>query len=239
MTVQELTRAIRNDRHFSKQVATIMEKPDKRAEYGELNEPLAPNLQDYLERKQIRLYIHQAEVIEKVRAGRNVALVTATASGKTLAFTLPVFEQLPAKPGATALFLYPMKALSYDQLKEIQEMEKETGIDLKAAVYDGDTPKADRKTIRENSCLILSNPHALHWYLSWHRLWSWFFRNLRFVVIDEAHWYRGIFGTNVAFLLRRLQRILEHYGSDPQFIVSSATMADPLEHARSLTGKHG
>ena len=237
MSVKKLISAILNNRDLKRQVSTIIDKPETQPQYGELDKPLAPNLQDYLDSNQIRLYTHQTDVIEKVRAGCNVALVTSTASGKTLAFTLPVFEKLSTEPDATALFLYPMKALSYDQLQEIKELEGGTGIDLNAAVYDGDTPKGERKSIRENSRLILSNPHALHWYLSWHRLWAGFFRNLRFVVIDEGHWYRGIYGTNVAFLLRRLLRILEYYRSDPQFIIASATMADPLEHARSLTGK--
>jgi DEAD/DEAH box helicase domain-containing protein len=237
MSVQKLISTIQSSSELRKQVAAIIEKAEITPKYSELKKKLPPMLQQYLTRNQICLYSHQTEVIEKVRAGSNVALVTSTASGKTLAFTIPIFEQLLTVPDSAALILYPMKALSYDQLGEIKEMEKETAIDLKAAVYDGDTPKARRKSIRENSRLILSNPHALHYYLSWHRLWSGFFRKLRLIVIDEAHWYRGIFGTNVAFLLRRLRRILEHYQSDPQFIISSATMADPLEHAASLTGK--
>ncbi len=237
MSVEEMINAILDNQALKNQVSTCIEKPDTQPQYEPLEKPLPLSLQDYLDRNQIRLYTHQADVIEKVRGGLNVALVTATASGKSLAFTLPVFERLSAECGATALFLYPMKALSYDQLQEIKELEEGTGINLNAAVYDGDTPKKERKNIRENSRLILSNPHALHWYLSWHRLWAEYFRNLRFVIIDEGHWYRGIFGTNVAFLLRRLLRILEYYRSDPQFIIASATMADPLEHARSLTGK--
>lgn len=238
MSVQKLIGTILDNKTFHKQVSKIINKQDIQPRYGKLGKPLPHKLDEYLTRNQIRLYTHQADVIEKVRADYNVALVTATASGKTLAFTLPVLEKLWSNPDATALFLYPMKALSYDQLEEIKELERGTGINLNAAVYDGDTPKEKRKNIRENSRLILSNPHALHWYLSWHRLWDRFFRNLQFVVIDEGHWYRGIYGTNVAFLLRRLLRILEFYRSDPQFIISSATMADPLEHAEALTGKH-
>lgn len=237
MTVEKFTNTMLNDKEFQKHISTIIEIPDSQPQYGKLVFPLPFELQRYLECNDIKLYTHQAEVIEEVRSGSNVVLVTATASGKTLAFTLPVLEKLLQEPDATALFLYPMKALAYDQLQEMREMEKGTGINLTAAVYDGDTPKAERKKIREKSRLILSNPHALHWYLSWHHLWSGFFKNLRFIVIDEGHWYRGIFGTNVAFLLRRLQRILEYYNSNPRFIVASATMADPREHARALTGK--
>ncbi|MGI5881873.1 MAG: DEAD/DEAH box helicase [Dethiobacteria bacterium] len=237
MSIRNLISTIQGSKELRKQVATIIEKAEVPPRYGKLSSKLPAALQQYLRRKQIYLYSHQAEVIEKVRSGSNVALVTSTASGKTLAFTIPIFEQLLKVPNSSALILYPMKALSYDQLKEIRELEKETSTQLGAAVYDGDTPKERRRSIRENSRLILSNPHALHYYLAWHRLWKGFFRKLRLVVIDEAHWYRGIFGTNVAFLLRRLRRILEYYGSDPQFIISSATMADPLEHAALLTGK--
>ncbi len=237
MSVHELIKTIQNNRDLHKQVSTIMEKKDAPPQYAHLEQPLPAPIQCYLEDQGIQLYIHQAEVLEKARAGSDVALVTSTASGKTLAFLLPVFEKLLYEPHSTALFIYPMKALSYDQLKEMLHMEKETGTDLKTAVYDGDTPKSARKAIRDKSRIILSNPHALHWYLAWHRLWSRFFRNLQYIIVDEAHWYRGIFGTNVAFLLRRLRRILEYYGSDPQFIISSATMADPQEHAKSLTGK--
>ncbi|NLC51773.1 MAG: DEAD/DEAH box helicase, partial [Firmicutes bacterium] len=132
----------------------------------------------------------------------------------------------------------PMKALAYDQLKEFKSLEKGTGIAFSPAVYDGDTPKSKRRGIRNKSRVILTNPHALHLYLSWHKLWQRFFSNLKFVVIDEAHWYRGIFGSNVAYLLRRLQRILDYYQNpEPQFILASATMADPVEHAQKLTGR--
>lgn len=238
MSVRELMKTIQNNRDLKKHVSTIIERKDTPPQYGQLGQTLPTPIQSYLENHHIQLYIHQTEVLEKARAGSNVALVTSTASGKTLAFMLPVFEKLLQDPYSTALLIYPMKALSYDQLKEIQQVEQKTGLDFKTAVYDGDTPKAERKTIRDNSRIILSNPHALHWYLAWHRLWSRYFSKMRYIIIDEAHWYRGIFGTNVAFLLRRLRRILEYYGSDPQFITSSATMADPQEHAQNLTGKN-
>lgn len=184
----------------------------------------------------IKLYSHQVEVIENVRDGNNVVLTTSTASGKSIAFTLPILEGLLGT-SSTALFLYPMKALTYDQLKNIQEAERETAIELHPAVYDGDTPKSRRRNIRETSRVILTNPYALHYYLAWHRIWARFFANLKYLVIDEGHWYRGVYGTNVAFLLRRFFRILDYYGSNPQIIIASATMSDPLDHATKLTSK--
>ena len=166
-----------------------------------------------------------------------MAIVTPTASGKTLAFNIPVLEALTKDPKATALYLYPTKALTNDQLKVLRELEKETGIQAYPNVYDGDTPQSQRASIRENSKIILSNPYGLHQYLPWHYKWRSFLGNLKFVVIDEAHVYRGVFGSNVAMLLRRLMRVCNYYHADPQIILSSATIANPEEHAKKLTGK--
>lgn len=210
--------------------------PAKPPQYGQLKQPFPKVIDDYLKNKGIELYSHQTEVIEKIRDGKNVVLTTSTASGKTLAFILPILEGLD-ETLSTALFLYPMKALTYDQLKNIQEIEEETAIDIRPAVYDGDTPKSARRNIRETSRIILTNPYALHYYLSWHHIWTRFFANIKYLVVDEGHWYRGVYGTNVAFLLRRLFRILEYYDSNPQIIMASATMADPLGFAHKLTGK--
>jgi DEAD/DEAH box helicase domain-containing protein len=219
------------------QIVAVHELPAKGAEYAELKEPLPEPLQRYLSAKGIRLYSHQVEAIERIRSGENVVIATPTASGKTLAFNLPIFERLYRDKQATALYLYPLKALTNDQLRTIREMEKATGLALEAAVYDGDTPQHLRPGIRERSRLVLTNPYALHEYLPWHYKWKRFFRNLEFVVIDEGHRYRGVFGSNVAMLIRRLRRILKYYGSDPQFILSSATIANPEEFAEKLTGK--
>ena len=221
---------------LEKKGALVVELPARLPVYSEPSPPLPENLQRYLTGQGIRLYSHQVELLKKVRAGKNVVLTTSTASGKTLAFTLPVAEQLMENPFATALMIYPMKALSYDQLKGLVDLEQ-AALELNPAVYDGDTPRSLRKEIRETSRAIITNPHALHYYLPWHPMWKRFFSNLEFVVLDEAHWYRGIFGTNVAFLLRRLFRILDHYGAHPRLIVSSATMADPVSHAGNLTGQ--
>ncbi len=166
-----------------------------------------------------------------------MVIATPTASGKTLAFNIPVLEALTKDPKATALYLYPTKALTNDQLKVLRELEKDTGIKADANIYDGDTPQHQRASIRENSRIILTNPYGLHQYLPWHYKWRTFLQNLKFIVIDEAHVYRGVFGSNVAMMLRRLLRVCSFYHANPKIILSSATIANPKEHANKLTGK--
>ncbi|MGH8903344.1 MAG: DEAD/DEAH box helicase [Egibacteraceae bacterium] len=207
------------------------------ARYGQLSPPLPAVLQQFLDDRGIQLYRHQVAAIEHVRAGRNVVLATPTASGKTLAFNLPVFARLERDPQATALYLYPTKALANDQLRSLQQLQAATGLDLGAAVYDGDTPAQAKRRIRGRSRVVLSNPHALHHYLPNHRLWKRFLANLAVVVIDEAHWYRGVLGSNVALLFRRLRRITERYGSSPTVVLASGTIANPGEHASRLVGE--
>ncbi|MBC7105387.1 MAG: DEAD/DEAH box helicase, partial [Firmicutes bacterium] len=219
------------------QVAGVHEEEPLPARYGTPDPPLPGSLEGMLARRGIRLYCHQAEVLNLARAGRDAVLCTPTASGKTLSFCLPVFEALLRDPEATALFLYPMKALAYDQLAAVRGFESGAGLDLGVEVYDGDTPDSKRRKIRERSRVVLSNPHAMHRYLRYHRLWERFYRGLKFVVLDEAHWYRGVFGSHVAYVLRRLFRVAEHYGSRPQVLAASATMADPAEHLGKLCGR--
>jgi DEAD/DEAH box helicase domain-containing protein len=223
-------------RRCSEAIAHVELLPAKSPSYAELSKSLPEPLEGHLRGQGLKLYTHQAEMIELVRAGANVLLATPTASGKTLAFNLSVFEGLYSDPEATALYIYPLKALTQDQLQTIHKLEAETGIPVQAAVYDGDTPESLRPTIRERSRIILTNPYALHQYLPWHHKWRRFFANLKFVVLDEVHAYRGVFGSNVALLMRRLRRIVEHYGARPQFILSSATLANPEEHSRKLVG---
>ncbi len=211
--------------------------PAQEACYGELEKPLPENISAYLQKKKIRFYSHQAEAINKARQCKNVIINTHTASGKTLAFNIPVFDALANDKKATSLYIYPSKALTNDQLKVLREIEQGTGIKADSNVYDGDTPKEQRAFIRENSRIILTNPYGLHLYLPWHKLWRSFFGNLRYIILDEAHVYRGVFGSNVAMLLRRLLRICKYYHSEPQIILSTATIANPQEHAKKLTGK--
>ena len=222
---------------YKKQIVNVEEIPAQEASFGELEKPLPENLQTCILNRKIKLYSHQAQAINLARQGKNVVIATPTASGKTLAFNIPVLEALTKDPKATALYLYPTKALTNDQLKVLRELEKETGIKADANVYDGDTPQHQRASIRENSRIILSNPYGLHQYLPWHYKWRTFLQNLKFIVIDEAHVYRGVFGSNVAMLLRRLLRICSFYNANPQIILSSATIANPQEHPKKLTGK--
>jgi DEAD/DEAH box helicase domain-containing protein len=228
---------LKSQKGYKQQIVHIEEIPSREASWGELEKPLSDSLQRYIDQKGIRLYTHQACAINKARQGKNVVIVTPTASGKTLSFNIPVFEALSGDPKATALYLYPTKALTNDQLKVLRELEKETKTEVYPNVYDGDTPTHQRSNIRENSRIILSNPYGLHKYLAWHYKWRSFFHNLKFIIIDEGHVYRGVLGSNVAMLLRRLLRICEYYRSDPKVIISSATIANPQEHAQKLTGK--
>jgi DEAD/DEAH box helicase domain-containing protein len=204
--------------------------------YGTPELPLGETLESFLDQQGIHLYSHQCEAINRIRSGKNVIITTPTASGKTLAFNLPVFESLALDQEARALYLYPTKALSNDQLITLKQMTQFTGIPASPAIYDGDTPQSQRAAIRENSRIVISNPHEMHQVLSWHAKWRPFFSGLKFIVIDEAHRYRGVFGSHIAFLLRRLLRLCHFYGSSPQVILSTATLANPLEFAGKLTG---
>jgi DEAD/DEAH box helicase domain-containing protein len=237
MDMEKYIRFLKGVKGYKQQIVHVEEISAREACYGKLDNPLPNCIQAYLNRKEIKLYSHQACAINKARQGKNVVIVTPTASGKTLSFNVPVFEALFTDEASTALYLYPTKALTNDQLKVLCELEKETGVEAFPNVYDGDTPTHQRANIREGSRIILSNPYGLHKYLPWHYKWRRFFQNLKFIVIDEGHVYRGVFGSNVAMLLRRLLRICEHYGSEPQIIISSATIANPQEHAQKLTGK--
>jgi DEAD/DEAH box helicase domain-containing protein len=236
MPAADLIRQLSCNPKYRDHIAHIEEFPARDAVYGGPEGDLPDPLAAYLEKRRIRLYSHQSRMLDHIRRGRHTIITTPTASGKTLSFNLPIFERLMHDECATALYLYPTKALSNDQQKTIAEMEKWTGLGLNAAVYDGDTPQGRRPAIRERSRLVISNPYELHQILPWHHKWSRFLARLQFIVIDEAHRYRGIFGSHIAFLIRRLRRICEFYGAHPQFILSTATLANPREFAEKLTG---
>ncbi len=217
---------------FSEQGASLEELPDG----------VSPSLRQALEGQGIRkLYSHQAEAIEKVFAGENVALITPTASGKTLAYNVPVFERLLRDPGARALYLFPLKALAQDQLsgaEELLSLLPPSSPRPEVAVYDGDTSPHRRERVRLNAPrLLISNPDMLHHgILPHHDRWAPFLEGLKFVVVDELHTYRGVFGTHIAQVLRRLLRVASLYGASPQLIACSATLANAAELARELTG---
>ena len=226
----------KNDIRFRKKIEHVETIPAKEASYKKVDK-LEKKILDYLEEKEIKLYKHQALAIEKSREDKNIIITTPTASGKTLSFNLPVLEELIKDNDACALYIYPAKALSYDQLKVLRKFDEKLDLDINPNPYDGDTPKAKRYKIRQESRVILTNPYQIHLILQWHHQWERFYSNLKYIVIDEAHYYKGIFGSNVAFLIRRLKRIANFYGSDPKFILSSATLANPLELAEKLTGE--
>ena len=226
----------KNDIRFRRKIEHVETIPSKEASYKKVDK-LEKKILKYLEEREIKLYEHQALAIEKSREDKNIIITTPTASGKTLSFNLPVLEELIKDNDACALYIYPAKALSYDQLKVLRQFDEELDLDLNANPYDGDTPKAKRYKIRQESRVILTNPYQIHLILQWHHQWERFYSNLKYIVIDEAHYYKGIFGSNVAFLIRRLKRIANFYGSNPKFILSSATLANPLELAEKLTGE--
>ncbi|MFP4508350.1 MAG: DEAD/DEAH box helicase [Candidatus Acetothermia bacterium] len=236
MKIPEVIDGLKDRNWYEGQIEHVELLPERSAEYGDSD--FDDRIGDYLEEEDIELFDHQAEAIKLANRGENVIITTPTASGKTLAFNVPVFDRMLEDPNSRALYIYPTKALSQDQLKTLKGMEAGLGLDLDPAVYDGDTPREARPGIRGNSRIIISNPYGFHYYLEWHHKWRGFFRNLDYVVLDEVHSYRGVFGSNVAMVIRRMKRVFDHYGSDPQFILSSATIANPLEHARELVGEN-
>src|ERR687898_3258271 len=180
------------------------------------------------------LYTHQADAWDAAQRGEHVIVTTGTASGKTLAFNLPVLDAIARQPKTRALYLYPTKALAQDQLRSLQDL-RVPGV--KAAIYDGDTEIDRRWQIRKWANLVLTNPDMLHvGLLPHHERWADALHNLRYVVVDEAHVYRGVFGSHVGNVLRRLRRAAAMYGAEPQFLLASATIANPDELARSLVG---
>lgn len=219
------------------QIVHVESIPARPARYEDPEPPLHPRVAAILAKIGIeRLYTHQAQAIWAIREGRDVAIVTSTASGKTLCYNVPVLERFAVDPSATALYLFPTKALAQDQLRGLVRYR---GIDsempIVAGTYDGDTPPNARRKLRDDANIILTNPDMLHQgILPRHPSWGRFFASLAFVVIDEMHTYRGVFGSNVANVIRRLERICDHYGASPQFICCSATIANPKELAEKL-----
>src|SRR5436309_8329770 len=218
-------------------VTLLRRFPPRPAQTVPIPEAVDPRLADALRARGItELYTHQARAFEVLQKGGHVVAVTPTASGKTLCYNLPVLQALLRDPAARALYLFPTKALAQDQLAELEGLAKQLP-EMRMFTYDGDTPQAARRAVRARANLVLTNPDMLHsGILPHHTKWATLFQNLRYVVIDELHAYRGVFGSHVANLLRRLRRICRHYGADPQFIMASATIANPREHAQNIIG---
>lgn len=222
--------------HYRNQIAHIANLPAQEARFAELSAPLPAALNQALDNLDIKqLFAHQAQAVEKARQNKSFVVVTATASGKTLCYHLPILERRLEEIGAKALYLYPTKALAQDQLRGLLRLQEAGEMGFKCGTYDGDTPSSTRSALRDRADMILTNPDMLHMgILPTHARWAHFFEQLRYVVIDEVHTYRGIFGSNVANVLRRLNRICAHYGSSPQFICASATIANPQELCEKL-----
>ena len=220
-------------------VRAVRHQPARAARYGDFPAALQGDMVKALGERGIqKLYTHQAAAIEQSLGGENVVVVTPTASGKTLCYNLPVVHTLLNDSAARALYLFPTKALAEDQRLELQKLNDSLGSPFTCHSYDGDTPSDARRSIRDKANVILTNPDMLHTgILPHHTKWAKLFENLRYFVIDELHFYRGVYGSHLANVIRRLKRICEFYGSKPQFICCSATIANPNELAQSITGQ--
>jgi DEAD/DEAH box helicase domain-containing protein len=217
-------------------ITAIHQIPAREAQWAPMPDWIRPELAEaYRAKGLVQLYSHQAEAAGRVRKGRNVVVVTPTASGKTLCYNLPVLNAVLENPDTRALYLFPTKALAQDQLAELEDLGRRTGERWGVFTYDGDTPADARRAIRQQGHIVITNPDMLHTgILPHHTQWTRLFENLSFVVIDELHAYRGVFGSHLANVLRRLRRIARFYGKSPQFICSSATIANPGELAGRL-----
>src|SRR5215212_2223119 len=218
-------------------IAATRHFPARAAVHAPFPASLDPRLGEALRARGItELYSHQARTWDVIQGGDNAVVVTPTASGKTLCYNLPVLQALLHQPDARVLYLFPTKALAQDQLAELEQLAKQLP-ELRMFTYDGDTPQDARRAVRARANLVLTNPDMLHsGILPHHTKWASLFQNLRYIVIDELHAYRGVFGSHLANVLRRLARICAHYGSSPQFIMASATIANPAELASRITG---
>ena len=240
MDAETFIQRLGNADFFKSQIAHVEPLAPRPAVFADVAGGVHCAVQATLDEQGIeQLYCHQADAINLIRQGKNVVVVTGTASGKTLCYNIPIIEALIDNAQATTLMIYPTKALAQDQLRGVGKFLR-TGDDVNflAGTYDGDTPAPLRRRLRDGGNLVLTNPDMLHQgILPHHARWNRFFTNLKHVVIDEVHAYRGVFGSHLANVMRRLHRICRHYGSNPQFICCSATIANPQEHAERITGR--
>jgi DEAD/DEAH box helicase domain-containing protein len=237
--LQEIIQYLKLDNGASENIIHWETIEAKEAKTSPMPEDIHPLLKKALQERGINeLYTHQKTAYEKVGSGNSIVAVTPTASGKTLCYNLPVLQEIIKDPKARALYMFPTKALAQDQKSEINELIQEAGLNINSYTYDGDTPANVRQKVRKAGHIVITNPDMLHSaILPHHTKWVSLFENLKFVVIDELHIYRGVFGSHVANVIRRLRRICQYYGSDPLFICTSATIANPLELAENLTEK--
>src|SRR5512143_202966 len=236
MPLESLLLQLRADRSFMRDVVAWERVPARPGRYAPFPATLDSRLMEVLRTRGIdQLYTHQAAAIDGVLRGEHVCVVTSTASGKTLCYNLPVLNTLLHDSQATALYLFPTKALANDQLTALSELLRDLRQPVAVQTYDGDTSRERRKAARNAGGIVITNPDMLHTgILPHHTQWAQLFQALRYVVIDELHTYRGVFGSHFANVIRRLKRICKFYGSSPQFILASATIANPRQLAERL-----
>ncbi len=236
LTLAEWLVRAKDNRRFRENATSITHIPASPGSFAPYPKWLNPNLHNVLAKRGLtRLYSHQAQAIDLIRQGKDVVLVTPTASGKTLCYNLPVLQKILEEPETRALYLFPTKALANDQMNEVHGLISDLKADIKTFTYDGDTPDDARQAIRKQGHVVVTNPDMLHTgILPHHTKWQKLFTNLKYVVVDELHVYRGVFGSHLTNVLRRLKRICRFYGQDPIFICCSATVANPKEHAENL-----
>ncbi len=239
MNLEQFLDQLRHDKSIADNLSCWQTLPSVPAQYGDFPAALDHRIVTALRERGIeQLYTHQSMAVEQALAGQSVVVVTPTASGKTLCYNLPVLSAILKDPASRALYLFPTKALAQDQVVEVKALADRLGADIKSYVYDGDTAPAVRQICRQAGHIVITNPDMLHTgVLPHHTKWVKLFENLKYVVIDELHQYRGVFGSHLANLLRRLRRICQFYGSDPVFLCSSATIANPAELAEGLIGR--
>jgi DEAD/DEAH box helicase domain-containing protein len=238
--IKEYLQSLIKSERLGSQVVFHTVLPEEAARWSKMKSDWSPEIHQALKARGIRkLYQHQVQAIELIQGGQHVIVATPTASGKTLIYNLPTLEKFQKENNSKSLYIFPLKALAQDQLRAFEHLAAEFG-DIKptAAIYDGDTSAYRRKRIREAPPnVILTNPEMLHLsFLAHHRKWQAFFKDLKTVVVDEVHTYRGVMGSHVALIFRRFQRICQHYGAAPTFVFSSATVANPARLAGQLTG---
>ena len=232
----DFIRFIKSQDYYSGQITHVEHIPELKARYDNLKKPLQKRLQRWLDNNQIKLWRHQAEAINSIREGNNTVIVTSTASGKSLCYNLPVLDKLLNDEKSTALYVFPTKALARDQFSTLSKLLAETKIkQYRAGVYDGDIEPHEKRKVLNNANIVITNPYGLHFYLPWFKQkWRRICSNLSYIVLDEIHVYRGIFGSNFALLMRRLKRLLKSYNVKPVWILSSATIYKPAKFCEKL-----
>jgi len=236
---EEFLRYLKSQEYYSNQIYHIEHIPKKEAQYGVLEEPLRKRLQRWLDNNNINLWRHQTDAINSIHKGNNTVIVTSTSSGKSLCYNLPVLQSILEEPKTTAIYVFPTKALARDQFTVLSQLLADTNIKQnRVGVYDGSVDANEKRLVLANANIIITNPYGLHFYLPWFKKnWRRVCNNLKYIILDEIHIYRGIFGSNFALMIRRLKRMLDSYNVKPQWILSSATINNPKVFCEKLIGE--